>query len=158
MELPENYENQETNPEALDKADLEQKIQEANEERGTFRAYDMNQNGEIRTTTSGSEGLYPEAQATLYGRDGEVRPVGTARYSIEMDEAKIYPDSFQTSDSQTENALLSEVSEQAQAQGVDKINVWVKDEGGDPQRWARHNFHPTDRDPGAKGVFWQKRI
>lgn len=75
MELPENHKNQETNPEALDKTVPEQKVQEANDERGTFRAYDMNQNGEIRTIASDNESLYPEAQATLYGRDGEARPL-----------------------------------------------------------------------------------
>ncbi len=158
MESLEYYDNLQTSPEALDKADLEQKIAQANQERGTFRSYDMKQNGEIRTTTSGKDSLFPEAQATFYGRNGEIRPSGSARYSIEMDEAKIYPDRFQASDLQTENALMSEISDNAQAQGVNKLTVWVKDDGGDPQRWILHNFHPTERDPGVSGVFWRKDL
>lgn len=158
MESLEYYDNLETSPEALDKADLEQKIEQANQERGTFRSYDMKENGEIRTTTSGKDSLFPEAQATFYGRNGEVRPSGSARYSIEMDEAKIYPDRFQASDLRTENALMSEISDNAQAQGVNKLTVWVKDEGGDPPNWIRSNFHPTARNPGASGVFWQKDL
>jgi hypothetical protein len=158
MEMPEQYEQLENNPEAVDKADLEQKLQEADEARGTFRSYDMNRNGEIRTTSSGSDSLYQEAQATFYGRDGDVQTVGTARYSVEMGEAKLYPDRFQAPDTQTETALLSEVSEQARAQGADKLTVWVNDEGGDPDRWLRRGFQPTERDPDAKGVFWQKQL
>ncbi len=158
MELPEYMDNLEMSSKNLDKADLEQKVEQANQEKGTFRSYDIKQNGEIRTTTSGKDSLFPEAQATFYGRNGEIRPSGSARYSFEMDEAKIYPDRFQASDPQTENALMSEISDNAQAQGVNRLTVWVRDEGGDPQRWMRHNFHPTERDPGASGIFWKKNI
>lgn len=158
MQSPEYYDSLETGQEMIDKTDLEQRIQQANQGRGTFRSYDMKQNGEIRTTTSGKDSLFSEAQATFYGRNGKLRPSGSARYSIEMDEAKIYPDRFQASDPQTENVLMSEISDNAQAQGVNKLTVWVKDEGCDPQRWMRHNFHPTERNPGASGVFWQKKL
>jgi hypothetical protein len=158
MEFPERFEDPKTQPEAVDKADLEQRVREANDERGTFRSYDMGRNGEIRTTTSGSDGLYPEARATLYGRSGEVRLLGTTRYSIEMDEVKIYPDRFQAVDVKTEDALLSEISEKGRAHGATKLSVWVEDERGDPQRWIQRNFFPTERAPGAQGVFWQKRL
>jgi hypothetical protein len=158
VELQDVRESPETKSDSVDKAELEQKIQEANGEKGTFRSYDMNRNGEIRTTSGNNEGLYREAQATFHGRDGKVETVGTARYSVELDEAKIYPDRFQAADHKTESALLSEVGEKAQAQGASKLSVWVKDGSGDAQQWSKHGFQPTERAPGAAGTFWQKQL
>jgi hypothetical protein len=59
----------------------------------------------------------------------------------------------------TESALLKEVSEQARAQGADRLHVWVQDgDSAAEQRWLSHNFQPTERDPNARGVFWERPV
>jgi hypothetical protein len=158
MERNEMQESLDAKLEIVDKADLEQKIQGVDGEKGTFRFYDTEQNGEICTQSINREGIFRETHATFYGRDGKVQTIGTARYSVEMDEAKIYPEHFQALNGQTETALIAEIGEQAKAQGVNKISVWVKDSEVDPQRWARRGFQPTERAPGAAGAFWQKQL
>jgi len=50
-------------------------------------------------------------------------------------------------------------SEQAQAQGADRLRVWVQDgDSAAEQRWLSQNFQPTERDPNARGVFWERLV
>lgn len=123
---------------------------------GTFRGYDMGRNGEIRTSTE-SKGMYSVASAEFFGRDGTHQVDGTACYKVADGAGQI--ESLTAGTPLTENALLKEVGEGASAQGADRLRVWVKDD--DPSagsRWLGKGFHSTERDPGAKGVFWERPL
>jgi hypothetical protein len=85
--------------------------------------------------------------------------LGTAEYSVAGGEATLYDTRFTAPNYGTESALLKEISEQARAQGADRLRVWVQD--GDSvaeRRWLSHNFQPTERDPNARGVFWEQHV
>jgi len=59
----------------------------------------------------------------------------------------------------TESALLDEVSQQARTQGADRLSVWEPDSNSDAgKRWSRHGFQPTERNPEAAGVTWEKPL
>ena len=91
--------------------------------------------------------------------DGTSDVVGTARYTVAAGEATLDGTSFTAPNYGTESALLSEVSEQARAQGADRLRVWAPD--GDSfaeRRWQLHGFQPTERDPHARGIYWDRPI
>lgn len=147
--------------ESFDRQALERNIKQSEDARpGTFRYSDTHRGGEVRTSTDNSEGAQSQAKAELFRRDGSSVELGTARYSVAGGEAKLYGGSVIAQDYGTEDALLSEVGDQARAQGVDRLSVFVPD--GDQtaaQRWSRHGFQPAiERDPGAPGVVWEKRL
>lgn len=126
---------------------------------GTFRYYDMNMDGEVRTSVEQQGGIYDVAEAKVYHRDGTSEVVGTARYSVAGGEAQLHGEQFNARNHGTESALMKEVSEQARAQGAGRLRVWVPD--GDStaaSRWQRHGFQPLERDPDARGVYWERRV
>jgi len=127
---------------------------------GTFRYSDAEQlGGEVRTSVPQRGGFYSVAQAEVFRRDGTSDVVGTARYSVAGSEATLDGRTFIAPNHGTEWALLKKVGEQAQAQGADRLRVWVPDGGQDAEtRWLRRGFQPTERDPGARGVHWERPL
>jgi GNAT superfamily N-acetyltransferase len=125
----------------------------------TFRYYDMDLRGEVRTSVSQEGGLYNVAQAQLFREGTPIDVVGTARYSVAGGEATLDHTTFNAPNHGTEWALLKEVSERARAQGAGRLRVWVPD--GDAtaeRRWLSHGFQPAERDPNAGGVHWELRV
>ena len=121
---------------------------------GTFRYSDAELGGEVRTSVPQRGGFY-----SVFRRDGTSDVVGTARYSVAGSEATLDGRTFIAPNHGTEWALLKKVGEQAQAQGADRLRVWVSDEDQDTgTRWLRHGFQPTERDPGARGVHWERPL
>lgn len=144
-----------TGQDSLDKSALERRLQEARP--GTFRYYDMELGGEVRTSMAQEGGLYSIAQAEVFRSDGTSKVVGTARYTIAGGDATLTH--CVANNSGTESALLREVSEQARAQGTNRLRVWIPDDDqGARRRWPRHGFQPTERDPGAHGVYWERPL
>jgi len=151
--------------EAVDKADAQQSLRDrkdvqdsADNRPGTFRYSDASLGGEVRTSSAG-DGIYSEARADVHRRDGTSETVGTARYSVADGEAQVYPRSFTAPNYGTEDALLHEVGDQARLQGADKIKGWAPDNEPDvAQRWSKHGFQPTAREPGAAGVWMEKKL
>ena len=149
-----------TGQDSFDSRSLEQRLQQAEDVRpGTFRYSDAGLGGEVRTSVEREGGVYNVAKAEVFRRDGTHEVVGTARYSVAGGDATLYDTQFSARTHGTESALLKEVTEQARAQGADRLRVWVRD--GDSvteQRWLSHNFQPTERDPNARGVFWERPV
>ena len=149
-----------TGQESFDSRALERRLQEAEDVRpGTFRYSDAGLGGEVRTSVEREGGLYSIAKAEVFRPDGTSDVVGTARYTVAAGEATLDGTAFTAPNYGTESALLSEVSEQARAQGADRLRVWVQD--GDSvveQRWLSHNFQPMERDPNAQGVHWERPV
>jgi len=113
--------------------------------------------GEVRTSVVQEGGLHSVAQAEVFRRDGTTDVAGTVRYTAAGGEATLYGDAFIAANHGTEWALLKEVGEQARAQGADRLRVWVSDDDQDAgTRWLHHGFQPTERDPGARGVCWER--
>ena len=126
---------------------------------GTLHYSDGGLGGEVQTSVAQEGGLCYIAKAEVFRRDGTHEVVGTARYSVAGGDATLYDTQFSARTHGTESALLKEVTEQARAQGADRLRVWVRD--GDSvteQRWLSHNFQPTERDPNARGVFWERPV
>ena len=120
---------------------------------------DMELGGEVHTSVAQEGGLYSIAKAEVFRPDGSSDVVGTVRYTVAGSETILYGDTLVTPNYGTEAALLQEVSWQAQSKGAHRLRVWIPD--GSPyaeKRWLRHGFLPTERDPGARGVHWQRRI
>ncbi len=155
MEQPE-----QAQPEAIDGRALDNRLQEAADARpGTRRYYDSALGGEIWTSVPQDGGIYSVAQAEVYRPDGSVDTVGTARYSVSGDNATIHNQPFVYANEGVKNALVSEISDQARARGATRLQGWVPDGDADAaQRWQRLGFHPTQRAPGAAGVWWEKPI
>jgi hypothetical protein len=149
-----------TGQDSFDSRALERRLQDAEDVRpGTFRYSDAELGGEVRTSVEREGGIYNIAKAEEFRRDGTHEVVGRARYSIAGGEATLYDDQFTAPNHGTESALLKEVSEQARAQGADRLRVWVRDGGSVAERrWLSHNFQPTERDPNAQGVFWERPV
>ena len=147
-------------PDSLDRRAVEGRIRRAEDARpGTFRYSDAELGGEVRTSVAQEGGLYSVTQAEVFRRDGTSDVVGTARYSVAGSEASLDDRTFIASNYGTEGALLKEVGEQSQAQGADRLRVWVSDDDpGAGTRWLRHGFQPAERDPGARGVHWERRL
>ncbi len=161
MELKESTDKPKiTDQDTNDKIELQRKLYEVSEARpGTFRYSDIELGGEVWSSAEDQESLQPIAKAEVFRRDGSSEVVGTVRYSVAGDEARIYPGAFNARNHGTEWALLSEVSEQARARGTTRLRIWVPD--GDPaaeQRWQAHGFQPIGRNPGAAGVDWEKPL
>lgn len=134
-------------------------VQQGDARPGNFRYSDADLGGEVHTSANPEGGVYSAAQAEVFRPDGSRDTVGTVRYAVGGGEAKLYGDSMTAANYGTESALLSEVSEQARAQGADHLGVWTRDgDSAAERRWATHGFQPTERNPGAKGVQWQKRL
>lgn len=126
---------------------------------GRFRYSDAELGGEVRTSVAQEGGLYSVAQAEVFRPDGTTKPAGKAYYTVAGSEATLDDRTFIASNHGTESALLKEVGEQAQAQGADQLRVWVRDDDPDAgTRWLRHGFQPTERDPGAAGIHWERRL
>lgn len=147
--------------ETLDRHELERNIKQVEDARpGTFRYSDTRHGGEVRTSTDNPQGAQSLAKAELFRRDGSSDILGTARYSVAGGEARLYGGSVIAQDYGTEEALLSEVGDQARVQGVDRLSVFVPD--GDQtamQRWGRHGFYPAQAsDPGARGITLEKLL
>lgn len=147
--------------ESFDRQVLERNIKQAEDTRpGTFRYSDTQRGGEVRTSTDNSKGAQSLAKAELYRRDGRSDVLGTARYSVASGEAKLYGGSVIAQDYGTEEALLSEIGDQARAQGVDCLSVFVPN--GDQtaaQRWSRHGFQPAlECGSGSPGITLEKRL
>lgn len=145
---------------SLDRQALDRKLWQAEDARpGKFRYYDMELGGEVHTSVAQEGGLYSIAKAEVFRPDGSSDVVGTVRYTVAGSETILYGDTLVTPNYGTEAALLQEVSWQAQSKGAHRLRVWIPD--GSPyaeKRWLRHGFLPTERDPGARGVHWQRRI
>lgn len=143
---------------SMDKLALERRLQEAEPARpGTFRYSDSELGGEVRTSVVREGGMYATARAQLFHRDEMPKIVGTARYSIARGEATLDSTDFIAPNYGTETALLSEIRDQARAQGASRLRVWIPD--GDPaiaHRWQSHGFLPAEHDPGAAGVYWER--
>jgi hypothetical protein len=126
----------------------------------TFRYYDSELRGEVRTGSERPQALEQLSVARIHDRDGNVRPAGSLRYAIDPDDCTLRGYATQPANFGVESALLSETSEQAHAQGKDSMRVWVPD--GDPdgaKQWSRHGFQlEAQRAPGAAGSYWHKRI
>ncbi len=147
-----------TGQDSFDSRALERRLQQAEEvQPSKFPYYDVELGGEVHTSVAREGGLYNVAQAELFQDGAPIRVLGTAEYSVAGGEATLY-DTYAPNHG-TESALLSEVSEQARAQGADRLRVWVQD--GDSvveQRWLSHNFQPMERDPNAQGVHWERPV
>lgn len=154
---------------------MERRIQEAgNIQAGTFRYFDPELDGEVHTSAIQAETYRSErviqretvewsrltmVQAEIYQRDGTLRIAGTACYSISGDAAIVQGDRFIASSYGVESALLSEIQERACAYDLKRLLVWVPDEDADAAiRWQSHGFQPTQRLPGAPGVYWEKPL
>jgi hypothetical protein len=140
---------------------FESRLKQAEDVRpGTFRYSDSSLGGEVRTSTDNPGSAQSIAQAEVFRRDGSSDVVGTARYSVAGGEAKLYGGSVTAPNYGTEEALLDEIGDQARSQGADRLQVWVPD--GDAEaakRWSAHGFQPSgDRNPGAAGITWEKRL
>jgi len=128
----------------------------------TFRYYDSELRGEVRTASERPQALEHLSVARVHDRDGNIRPVGSLRYATDPEDCTLRGYAIQPANFGVESALLSETSVQARAQGKDSLRVWVPD--GDTnaaKQWARHNFQPepdTKRAPGATGRYWHKWI
>ena len=149
-----------TGQDSFDSRALEQRLQQAEDVRpDTFRYSDAGLGGEVRTSVAQEGGLYSIAKAEVFRPDGTSDVVGTARYTVTAGEATLDGTSLIAPNFRTESALLKEVSEQARAQGADRLRVWVRD--GDSvaeRRWQSHGFQPTERDPNARGVHWERPV
>lgn len=158
-ELSERPENRSSD--TMDSRTIERRIQEAqdlpeqNDPADTFRYSDASLGGEVRTSASQGDGPVELAQAEVVGRDGARQVVGTARYSMRPDEAFVHSNSVIAPNHGVEDALLSEIGDQARNRGADRLKIWAAD--GDT-RWSSHGFQPMERNPGAKGVHWEKRL
>ena len=152
--------SEQVQPEAFDGRALDNRLQEAADARpGTFRYSDQGLGGEVRTSVPKDGGIYSEAQAEVYRRDGSVYTVGTACYSVAGDSATIHNQPFRAANEGVKNALVSEISEQARARGATRLQGWAPDGDTDAvQRWQRLGFQPAQRAPGAAGVFWERPI
>ena len=145
---------------SIDKANLNRRMTDATDARpGTFRYSDSSLGGEIRTTSEGQGSVRALATATVFRPDGSSDTVGTVRYSVAGGEAKIHPDTLTAPNYGVEGALLDEVGQQAQMEGVNRLRVWLPDGNKDAEnQWLGHGFHSTERDPGARGVDWEKPL
>jgi GNAT superfamily N-acetyltransferase len=146
---------------SFDKRALERRLQGAEDVRpGTFRYSDAGLGGEVRTSVEREGSLYSIAKAEVFRPDGTGEVVGRARYSVAAGEATLYDDiHFTARNHGAESALLKEVGEQAKAQGADRLRVWVRDgDSAAERRWLSHGFQPTERDPGARGVHWERPL
>lgn len=146
---------------SFDSRALERRLQQAEDVRsGKFRYFDAGLDGEVRTSVVREGGLYSIVKAELFQDGTPICDLGKARYSVAGGEATLYDDvSFNARNHGTESALLSEVSEQARAQGANRLRVWVRD--GDSvaeRRWQSHGFQPTERYPQASGIYWDRPI
>ena len=155
MERPEQVQ-----PEPLDGRALDNRLQEAADVRpGTFRYSDQELGGEVRTSVPQDGGISSVAQAEVYRRDGSVDTVGAARYSVSGDSATIYNQPFVYANEGVKNALVSEISDQGRAKGATRLQGWAPDGDQDAvKRWQSLGFQPTQRAPGASGVYWERPI
>lgn len=147
--------------ETLDQHALERNIKQAEDAHpGTFRYSDTRLGGEVRTSTDNPQGGQSLAKAEVFRRNGSSDVLGTARYSVAGGEARLYGGSVVAQDYGTEEALLSDIGDQARAQGADRLSVFVPD--GDQiatQRWGRHGFYPAQAsDPGSRGITLEKLL
>ncbi len=92
--------------------------------------------------------------------DGTHETVGTARYAVSGDEARLYPASLTARNYGVESSLLDEVGQQARDQGATTLKVFVPDDASDGgQRWLQHGFHAgAERNPGAAGIDWERPL
>ncbi len=145
----------------LETAQTEARLKDATEARaGTFRYPDAELGGKVHTSVDHPESVQPIAYAEVHRSDGTHETVGTARYTVSGDEARIYPASITARNFGVESSLLSEVGEQARAKGATTLKAFVPDSASDDgQRWLPHGFHPaSERNPGAAGIDWERPL
>lgn len=146
---------------SLENKDLERLMKQTDDvHSGTFRYSDANLGGEVRTSTDNPDSAQSIARAEVFRRDGSSNVVGTARYSIAGGEAKLYGGSVVSQDFGTDDALLSEIGDQARGRGIDRLSVYVPDnDQAAADRWSRQGFQPrNEQDSGLPGQFWEKRL
>ena len=148
---------------AAKKVNLESKVKNASdvaERPGTFRYSDADLGGEIRTSTEGTESIQPVANAQLFRPDGTTETVGTARYTVDGNEAKVYPASVTAPNYGVESALLDEVGDQAQTQGVGKLTIFTPNgDSAAMTRWTSHGFQPAaEQNSNPAGVYLEKLL
>lgn len=150
-------------PNAAEQMNLDNKLKNASdisERPGTFRYSDAKLGGEIRTSTEGTESIQPVANAQLFRPDGTTETVGTARYTVDGDEAKIYPKSVTAPNYGVETALLDEIGDQAQAQGASKLTIFAPNGDAAAQdHWRLHGFQlAAEQNNNPSGVYLEKLL
>jgi hypothetical protein len=149
-----------TGPDSPDKLALERRLRKAEEAQpSTLRCYNMELGGEVRTSVTREDGLYSIAESEVPRPNGTSEVVGKAQYTLASGEATLDNTQFTARNYWVESALLRKVSEQASLQGANRLRVWIPDDDqGARTRWLRHGFQPTERDPGARGVYWERPL
>lgn len=149
---------------SVDRAQLNRRVETAQDvqplaEQDTFRYSDAVLRGEVRTNTVNTAAMEQLAVANVHRRDGTTDTVGTLRYRMEPNVVVLQGDGMIASSYGVESALLTEVSQNARAHGIDRMRVWAPDgDSAAQKRWALHGFQPEPRDPGAAGQHWGKPI
>lgn len=147
-----------------DRAQLNHRVEAAQDaqphsEQGTFRYSDAALRGEVRTNTMNTAAMEQLAVANVHRQDGTTDTVGTLRYRMEPNVVVLQGDGMIASSHGVESALLTEVSQNVRAHGIDRMRVWAPDgDSAAQKRWALHGFQPEPRDPGAAGQHWGKPI
>lgn len=147
-----------TGQDSLDKSALERRVRKAEEAQpDTFRYYDMELGDNVHISVAREGGLYSIAQAEVFSGDSTSELVAWVKYTVAGDEATLVDTRFATP--WIDSALLRKVSEQARAQGANRLRVWVPDDDQVTRtRWLRRGFQPTERDPGARGIYWERPL
>jgi hypothetical protein len=147
--------------ESIDKFGAEKKLSDAKDietRPGTFRPGGAELGGELRTHVEGAKSIRPMAVAELYRPDGSATAVGTAHFSVAGNEARVEGFNGDQHPAVT-GAVLDEIGDVAREQGVNSLKVFVPDNDTDAAaRWRSYGFHPTDRNPGAAGIDWEKPL
>lgn len=164
MDSNEIWEASEAPRPGAERAQLNRRIDSAQDvappaEQGAFRYSDASLGGEVRTKTEGADALRQLTVAELHTRDGATKTVGTVTSRMEPDVVTVDGDSMIAPNYGVEDALLSEVSQNARAHGIHEMRVWMP--GGDAtsaSKWQSHGFHLEKPMPGAHGQHFSKRI
>jgi hypothetical protein len=126
----------------------------------TFRYYDSELRGEVRTASEHPQALEHLSVARVHDRDGNVRPAGSLRYAMDLNDCTLHGHAIQPANFGVESALIDETRDQARTHGIDSLRVFVPEGDKDAaKQWSRHNFHPeVEQAPGATGCYWRKQI
>ncbi len=148
---------------AAEKVNLESKVKNASdvsERPGTFRYSDANLGGEICTNTEAADSLQPVANAQVFRPDGTTETVGTARYTVDGNEAKVYPASVTAPNYGVESALLDEVGDRARVQGASKLTIFTPNgDSAAMTRWTSHGFQPAaEQNNNPAGLYLEKLL
>lgn len=109
----------------------------------TFRYYDSELRGEVRTTSERPQALEHLSVARVHDRDGNIRPSGSLRYAIDMDDCTLRGYAIQPANYGVEDALLEETKDQARAHGIDSLRVFIPEGDTDSEKhWSQYGFQP----------------